>query len=66
VVRDVPGGSRLIAKVLVRYPRGPYGRVLRAFMPHADLFMFRKQLLTLQRYAERDARNPDALGNRSI
>jgi hypothetical protein len=24
-------------------------------MPFADLFMFRKQLLTLRRYAERDA-----------
>jgi len=66
VVREIPGGSRLIAKVLVRYPRGPYGRVLRAFMPHADLFMFRKQLLTLQRYAERDARNLHASANRSI
>jgi hypothetical protein len=48
-------GSRLIAKVLVRYPRGPYGAVLRGPMPHVDLFMFRKQLLTLRGYAERDA-----------
>jgi hypothetical protein len=66
VVRAMPGGSRLIAKVLVRYPRGPYGRALRRVMPHADLFMFRKQLLTLRRYAERDARNPHAPDNRSI
>jgi hypothetical protein len=66
VVRAMPGGSRLIAKVLVKYPSGPYGRALRTVMPHADLFMFRKQLLTLRRYAERDARNPHALGNRSI
>ncbi len=61
-VDPAPGGSRLIAKVLVRYPRGTYGRLLRVFMPHVDLFMFRKQLLTLQRYAERDAsrdRPPD-------
>ena len=49
-------GSRLVAKVLVRYPRGAYGNVLRALMPQADLFMFRKQLQTLRRYAERDAR----------
>ncbi len=66
VVRAIPGGSRLIAKVLVRYPRGPYGRALQFVMPHADLIMFRKQLLTLRRYAERDARNPHALDNRSI
>jgi len=61
-VVPAPGGSRLIAKVLVRYPRGTYGRLLRVLMPHVDLFMFRKQLLTLRRYAERDAlrdRPPD-------
>jgi hypothetical protein len=50
------GGSRLIAKVLVRYPGGVYGKLLKALMPRADLFMFRKQLLTLRKYAERDAR----------
>lgn len=49
------GGCRLIAKILVRYPGGTYGRLLRALMPFADLIMFRKQLLTLRRYAERDA-----------
>ncbi len=56
VVRPIPGGSRLVAKVLVRYPGRTYGRFLRVVMPKADLFMFRKQLLTLGRYAERDAR----------
>ena len=52
-----PGGSRLLAKVRVRYPRGRYGRLLRPVMPHLDLFMFRKQLETLRDYAERDARD---------
>jgi hypothetical protein len=55
-VRRAPGGSRLLAKVLVRYPGRNYGRLLRVLFPQADLFMFRKQLLTLGRYAERDAR----------
>ena len=56
-VRPVPGGgSRLVVRVLVRYPRGLYGRVLRRVFPYVDLVMFRKQLLTLKQYSERDAR----------
>ena len=55
-VRPAANGCRLVARVLVRYPGGPYGRLLRALMPWGDLIMFRKQLLTLKRYAERDAR----------
>jgi hypothetical protein len=54
-IEPADGGCRLIAKILVRYPRGTYGRLLRVLMPFADLIMFRKQLLTLRRYAERDA-----------
>ena len=50
------GTSRLVARILVKYPRGVYGRLLRALVPFADFVMFRKQLLTLRAYAERDAR----------
>lgn len=48
-------GTRLVAKILIRYPNGRYGGLLKHAMPAFDLIMFRKQLLTLQRYAERDA-----------
>ncbi|MBD5633361.1 MAG: hypothetical protein IAI49_02680 [Candidatus Eremiobacteraeota bacterium] len=48
-------GTRLLAKILVRYPRGLYGTWLRRVMPHGDLFMFKEQLRRLKRYAERDA-----------
>ena len=54
--------SRIVVRILVKYPRGPYGRLLSALMPTLDLIMFRKQLLTLKRYAERDATAADRQG----
>ncbi len=56
-VRPGARGSRLVAKIRVRYPGGPYGRLLYRIMPYLDLVMFRKQLLTLRCYAERDSRS---------
>jgi len=55
-----PGGARLIAKVLIRYPGGPLRAPLRAAIPWLDLIMFRKQLQTLRALAEREARAVDA------
>ncbi len=60
-----PAGSRLIAKVLVRYPRSPYGTLLRRTIPAIDSIMFRKQLLTLRRYAERDQSSAGQSGERA-
>jgi hypothetical protein len=47
--------SRLLVKLLARYPSGLYGAFLRAFLPWGDLVMMRKQLLTLKDLAEASA-----------
>jgi hypothetical protein len=60
VFARAPDRGRIVVRILVRYPRGPYGALLRRAMPWLDLLMFRKQLATLKRYAERDAK--DAAG----
>jgi hypothetical protein len=44
---------RLRVKFLVRYPRGVFGALVKAFLPWGDLVMMRKQLLTLKALAER-------------
>lgn len=44
--------SRIVVKVLVRYPRGLRGLVLRYGLPWGDLVMMRKQLRTLKALAE--------------
>ena len=54
-VDPAPAGARIVAKILVRYPKGAYGTLLRTVLPALDLAMFRKQLLNLKRLAERDA-----------
>jgi hypothetical protein len=46
------GNSRLLVKLLVRYPRGLFGFGMRYTLPLADLIMMRKQLLTLKHLAE--------------
>lgn len=47
---------RLVVKLLVRYPPGYTGVVMRRWLPWGDLFMMRKQLLTLKHLAERQAK----------
>ena len=52
----VPNGSRLVVKLALTYPRGPNGWLMRMLLPRGDLFMMRKQLLTLKSLAETEAR----------
>jgi len=47
---------RLVAKLLVRYPRKSFWSFMRWFLPWGDLVMMRKQLLTLKHLAESQAR----------
>ena len=43
----------LVVKLLVRYPPGFTGAVMRPWLPWGDLLMMRKQFLTLKHLAER-------------
>jgi hypothetical protein len=47
-----PAGSRLLAKLLVSYPRGPLSLPMRVLLPPGDLVMMRRQLLNLKGLAE--------------
>lgn len=54
-LRDAAAGCRVLAKVVLRYPRGPVGWLMRTVLPWGDLIMMRKQLITLRWLAEREA-----------
>jgi hypothetical protein len=52
VVPQPDGSSRLVAKLLVRYPPGLYGWLASVWLPWGDLVMMRKQLSNLKTLAE--------------
>ena len=52
VAPEADGTSRLVAKLLVRYPPGLYGWLASFWLPWGDLVMMRKQLLNLKSLAE--------------
>ncbi|HEV2828145.1 MAG TPA: hypothetical protein VGW76_11140 [Pyrinomonadaceae bacterium] len=43
---------RLLVKLVVKYPWGIYGRIMRSLLPWGDLIMMRRQLLNLKQLAE--------------
>lgn len=43
---------RLLVKLIVRYPTGATGRLMRSLLPWGDLVMMRRQLLNLKALAE--------------
>lgn len=47
-----PASSRIVARLLVSYPNGPVGRLLKPTLPAGDLVMMRRQLLNLKGLAE--------------
>jgi hypothetical protein len=52
IVPEGPERSRLLAKLVVRYPRGVRGALMRRLLPWGDLVMMRRQLLNLKALAE--------------
>jgi hypothetical protein len=52
IVEDNPESCRLLVKMVVRYPRGITGAVMRRVLPWGDLVMMRRQLLNFKALAE--------------
>ncbi len=45
---------RLLAKIIMRFPRGVLGQVMRLILPPGDWIMMRRQLLNFKALSERD------------
>lgn len=52
IVRQQPNLSRLLAKILIKYPRGPLGILVKTLLPPGDLIMMRKQFINFRNLSE--------------
>ena len=52
ILPQEPDSCRLLVKLVVRYPRGLRGALMRWGLPWGDLLMMRRQLLNLKALAE--------------
>jgi hypothetical protein len=52
ILPQEPDRCRLLLKIVVRYPRGFRGALMRGGLPWGDLLMMRRQLLNLKALAE--------------
>jgi hypothetical protein len=52
------GRCRLVVKLLVRYPRSAWGRLMQRLLPWGDLLMMRRQLKNLSALAEDQSGQP--------
>ena len=57
---NVKGGTRLVAKRVLKPPRGPHGPVFKMNLPAMDYVMARKQLRNFKKLAERQVAEEQA------
>jgi hypothetical protein len=55
IVPKNAGNCRLLVKLIVKYPLGLIGRLMRLLLPWGDLVMMRRQLLNFKELAEQMA-----------
>jgi hypothetical protein len=52
IIPQSDGKCRLIVKLLVRYPQGILGELMRLILPWGDLIMMRRQLINFKELSE--------------
>lgn len=66
VLPQQPTACRLLVKLRIRYPRNLARLPMQVLLPWGDVFMMRKQVLTLKRLAEADAAQQTRLSSAKV